>query len=402
MNKWQVLLVKEIKHLFRDTKTIVQTVVVPTFITPLLIGAIFWYVGSIATEETKKTYEISVFSSADSLLIDNLNDSDRLAITEEGSLEAVIEAVTFDKSEIGLVFDDSFVDDLKSNNSAQLTIYSKDIDTFSQAKSIVSNIVDDYEESIRNNRLELLNLDENYVNPITINEEDLTTEEESAGSIFGALLALFFVMYVISGSMYPAIDLGAGEKERGTMETLISTNISSVDIIIGKMLSVTSSAILTATFSMLGFAIPILVIFLFYADSVNEYLFGLLSAIVNPVALIGVFVLIIPLSVFMGAFLLAISVYAKTPKEAGLLLGNVLIVFIIPCYVPLINPGLELDFVGALIPCYNLALITNNLIAGTVDWFLYSVALLSTIVYCIVAIYITYIMFDDENVIFRS
>ena len=402
MNKWQVLLVKEIKHLFRDTKTIVQTVVVPTFITPLLIGAIFWYVGSIATEETKKTYEISVYSSADSLLIDNLNDSDRLAITREGSLEAVIEAVTFDKSEIGLVFDDLFVDDLTSNNSAQLTIYSKDIDTFSQAKSIVSNIVDDYEESIRNNRLELLNLDENYVNPITINEEDLTTEEESAGSIFGALLALFFVMYVISGSMYPAIDLGAGEKERGTMETLISTNISSVDIIIGKMLSVTSSAILTATFSMLGFAIPILVIFLFYADSVNEYLFGLLSAIVNPVALIGVFVLIIPLSVFMGAFLLAISVYAKTPKEAGLLLGNVLIVFIIPCYVPLINPGLELDFVGALIPCYNLALITNNLIAGTVDWFLYSVALLSTIVYCIVAIYITYIMFDDENVIFRS
>ena len=402
MNKWQVLLVKEIKHLFRDTKTIVQTVVVPTFITPLLIGAIFWYVGSIATEETKKTYEISVYSSADSLLIDDLNDSDRLAITKEGSLEAVIDAVTFDESEIGLAFDDSFLDDLTSNNSAQLTIYSKDIDTFSQAKSIVSNIVDDYEESIRNNRLELLNLDQNYVNPITINEEDLTTEEESAGSIFGALLALFFVMYVISGSMYPAIDLGAGEKERGTMETLISTNISSVDIIIGKMLSVTSSAILTATFSMLGFAIPILVIFLFYADSVNEYLFGLLSAIVNPVALIGVFVLIIPLSVFMGAFLLAISVYAKTPKEAGLLLGNVLIVFIIPCYVPLINPGLELDFVGALIPCYNLALITNNLIAGSVDWFLYSVALLSTIVYCIVAIYITYIMFDDENVIFRS
>ncbi len=402
MNKWQVLLVKEIKHLFRDTKTIVQTVVVPTFITPLLIGAIFWYVGSIATEETKKTYDISVYSSSESLLITDLDNSDRLAITKEDSLEAVIESVTFDESEIGLAFDDAFVNDLTSNNSAQLTIYSKDIDTFSQAKSIVSNIIDDYEESIRNNRLELLNLDENYVNPITINEEDLTTEEESAGSIFGALLALFFVMYVISGSMYPAIDLGAGEKERGTMETLISTNISSVDIIIGKMLSVTSSAILTATFSMLGFAIPILIIFLFYADSVNEYLFGLLSAIVNPVALIGVFVLIIPLSVFMGAFLLAISVYAKTPKEAGLLLGNVLIVFIIPCYVPLINPGLELDFVGALIPCYNLALITNNLIAGTVDWFLYSVALLSTIVYCIVAIYITYIMFDDENVIFRS
>ena len=176
MNKWQVLLVKEIKHLFRDTKTIVQTVVVPTFITPLLIGAIFWYVGSIATEETKKTYDISVYSSSESLLITDLDNSDRLAITKEDSLEAVIEAVIFDESEIGLAFDDAFVNDLTSNNSAQLTIYSKDIDTFSQAKSIVSNIIDDYEESIRNNRLELLNIDENYVNPITINDKELAID----------------------------------------------------------------------------------------------------------------------------------------------------------------------------------------------------------------------------------
>mgnify|MGYP005672168539 FL=1 len=402
MTKWQVLLVKEIKHLFRDTKTIVQTVVLPTFITPLLLGAIFWYVGSIATEETKKTYDISTYTSTESNLITQLDDSDRLNVLSEASIDEVITSVTNGVTEIGLVLDNSFLNDLESDSSAKITIYSKNIDTFSQAKSLVTNIIDDFEEAERNERLVALNLTNEYVNPIVIEEEDLTTEQESAGSVFGAILALFFVMYVMSGSTYPAVDLGAGEKERGTMETLISTNISSVDIIIGKMLSVTTSAVLTATFSMLGFAIPMVVIFLFYADSVNEYLFSLLSALLNPVAFLGVFILIIPLSVFMGAFLLAISVYAKTPKEAGLLLGNVLIIFIVPCYIPLINPGLELDFIGALIPCYNLALITNNLIAGTVDWFLYAVALVSTIIYCCIAIYVTYIMFDDENVIFRS
>ena len=402
MSKWQVLLIKEIKHLFRDTKTIVQTVVVPTFITPLLLGGIFWYVGSIATEETKKTYDISAYTTFDSPLIKDLSESDRINVISEDSVANVIDSVTLGQTEIGIVFDDNFTNALETNDSAKITIYSKNIDTFSQAKSLVINKINDFEDVERNKRLVALNLNDEYVNPINIEEEDLTTEEESAGSIFGAILALFFVMYVISGAMYPAIDLGAGEKERGTMETLISTNISSVDIIIGKMLSVTTSAVLTATFSMLGFAVPLTIMFLFYADSVNEYLFSLLSAVVNPVAFLGVFVLIIPLSVFMGAFLLTISVYAKTPKEAGLLLGNVLIVFIIPCYVPLINPGLELDFVGALIPCYNLALITNNLIAGTVDWFLYSVALVSTIIYCCIAIYISYIMFDDENVIFRS
>jgi sodium transport system permease protein len=402
MSKWQVLLIKEIKHLFRDTKTIVQTVVVPTFITPLLLGAIFWYVGSIANEETKKTYDISTYSAIESNLITQLAESDRLNILPEDSITNVITSVTEGNSEIGLVLDANFSENLRTDNSAKITIYSKNIDTFSQAKSLVTNIIDDFEDAERNDRLAALNLTNEYVNPIVIEEEDLTTEEESAGSIFGAILALFFVMYVMSGSTYPAVDLGAGEKERGTMETLISTNISSVDIIIGKMLSVTTSAVLTATFSMLGFAIPMVIIFLFYADSVNEYLFSLLSALLNPVAFLAVFVLIIPLSVFMGAFLLAISVYAKTPKEAGLLLGNVLIIFIVPCYIPLINPGLELDFVGALIPCYNLALLTNNLIAGTVDWFLYSVSFISTIVYCCIAIYVTYIMFDDENVIFRS
>ena len=402
MSKWQVLLVKEIKHLFRDTKTIVQTVILPTFITPALLGAIFWYVGSIANEETKKTYDISAYSTIESNLITQLADSDRLNILSEESIDDVITSVTDGNTEIGLVLDESFSENLATNNSAKITIYSKNIDTFSQAKSLVTNIIDDFEDTERNERLLALNLTNEYVNPIIIDEEDLTTGEESAGSIFGAILALFFVMYVMSGSTYPAVDLGAGEKERGTMETLISTNISSVDIIIGKMLSVTTSAVLTATFSMLGFAIPMIVIFLFYADSVNEYLFSLLSALLNPVAFLAVFILIIPLSVFMGAFLLAISVYAKTPKEAGLLLGNVLIIFIVPCYIPLINPGLELDFVGALIPCYNLALLTNNLIAGSVDWFLYSVSFVSTIVYCCIAIYVTYIMFDDENVIFRS
>jgi len=402
MSKWQVLLIKEIKHLFRDTKTIVQTVVVPTFITPLLLGAIFWYVGSIANEETKKTYDVSIYSAIESNLITQLTESDRLNILSEESIANVITSVTDGNSEIGLVLDENFSENLTTDSSAKITIYSKNIDTFSQAKSLVTNIIDDFEDAERNDRLAALNLTNEYVNPIVIEEEDLTTEEESAGSIFGAILALFFVMYVMSGSTYPAVDLGAGEKERGTMETLISTNISSVDIIIGKMLSVTTSAVLTATFSMLGFAIPMVIIFLFYADSVNEYLFSLLSALLNPVAFLAVFILIIPLSVFMGAFLLAISVYAKTPKEAGLLLGNVLIIFIVPCYIPLINPGLELDFVGALIPCYNLALLTNNLIAGTVDWFLYSVSFISTIVYCCIAIYVTYIMFDDENVIFRS
>lgn len=402
MSKWQTLLVKEIVHLFRDTKTIVQTVVVPTFITPLLIGAVIWYISSIAVDEGKKTYDVAVYDQNNTELTINLQESERLNVLLMDSIDQVIDNVTNDNSEIGISLGSDFTSQLKNNLSGEITIYSKNLDNFSQAQGIVSDIIDEYDDQIRNERLNNLNVDENFINPITVLDEDLTSNEEFAGSIIGGILAFLFIVYIMSGSMYPAIDLGAGEKERGTMETLISTNISSVDIIIGKMFSVTSSAVLTAIFSLLGFAVPLIVIFLFYGDSIPENAFEIISAIVNPVAIVAMFGLLIPLSIFMGAFMLAISIYSKNPKEASLLLGNAVIIFFIPAYVPLINPGIELDLVGSLIPCYSFALHTNALIAGNTDWFLYGATLISNILYCSIAIYVTYIMFDDEKIIFRN
>ena len=402
MSKWQTLLVKEIVHLFRDTKTIVQTVVVPTFITPLLIGAVIWYISSIAVDESKKTYDVAVHDQANTELTVKLQESDRLNIVLMDSIDQVIDDVTNDNSEIGISFSSNFTSQLENNLSGEVTIYSKNLDNFSQAQGIVSDVIDNYDDQIRNERLNNLNVDQNFINPITVLDEDLTTNEEFAGSIIGGILAFLFIIYIMQGSMYPAIDLGAGEKERGTMETLISTNISSLDIIIGKMFSVTSSAVLTAIFSLLGFALPLVVIFLFYGDSIPENAFEIISAIVNPIAIIAMFGLLIPLSIFMGAFMLAVSIYSKNPKEASLLLGNAIIVFFIPAYVPLINPGIELDLVGSLIPCYSFALHTNALIAGNTDWFLYGATLISNIIYCSIAIYVTYIMFDDEKIIFRN
>ena len=402
MTKWQTLLIKEIRHLFRDTKTIIQTVVVPTFLTPLLIGGIVWYISSIAIEESKKDYDVAIYDVNNTQLITKFDEAERLNINKYESIQDVIDSVTNDDSEIGIVIDDTFQQNINDNISSSVTIYSKNIDTFSQAKSLAEDIIDSYENDERSERLSSLNLDEEFINPINIIEEDLTTEKEAAGSFFGGILAFFFVIYVITGSMYPAIDLGAGEKERGTMETLISTNISSLEIIIGKMFSVTASAVLTATFSLLGFIVPLLIIFFFYADSIPESLFDTLSSLVNPIAFLGIFGLIIPLSILMGALLLAVSVYSKNTKEAGLLLGNLVIIFFVPAYIPLFNPGIELDFVGSLIPCYNLALLTNSLIAENTNWLLYCSALGSTVVYCCIAIYITYIMFDDEKIIFRS
>ena len=402
MSKWRVLINKELKHLFRDTKTIVQTVVVPTFITPVLIGAIFWYISSIAQEETVKTYDIAYSGDISNQIYDEIEETDRFTIVPIDSLDNLKLSVQDDSSDIGIYIDDEFNLEQSINSTVKVMVFYKDLDTFSQAKDILMNIINDYEKDIISARLNDLEIDENIFDPIDLEEEDLTTDKEFAGTFIGALIAFLFIAYILQGSMYPAIEMGAGEKERGTMETLISTNISSVEIIIGKMFSITLSAVITAIFSTLGFILPLIIVFLYFGDSIPDTFFNIVSAIVNPLAILGIFSMLVPLSIFMGALMLAVSVYSKNPKEAGLLLGNLMIFFFAPAYLPLINPGLEIDLVGSLIPCFSLALHTNALISDNLDPFLFSVTIFSTIVYSLISIYVTYIMFDDEKVIFRT
>ena len=402
MSKWRVLINKELKHLFRDTKTIVQTVVVPTFITPVLIGAIFWYISSIAQEETVKTYDIAYSGDISNQIYDEIEETDRFTIVPIDSLDNLKLSVQDDSSDIGIYIDDEFNLEPSINSTVKVMVFYKDLDTFSQAKDILMNIINDYEKDIISARLNDLEIDENILDPIDLEEEDLTTDKEFAGTFIGALIAFLFIAYILQGSMYPAIEMGAGEKERGTMETLISTNISSVEIIIGKMFSITLSAVITAIFSTLGFILPLIIVFLYFGDSIPDTFFNIVSAIVNPLAILGIFSMLVPLSIFMGALMLAVSVYSKNPKEAGLLLGNLMIFFFAPAYLPLINPGLEIDLVGSLIPCFSLALHTNALISDNLDPFLFSVTIFSTIVYSLISIYVTYIMFDDEKVIFRT
>ena len=145
MAKWQTLLIKEIRHLFRDTKTIIQTVVVPTFLTPLLIGGIVWYISSIAIEESKKDYDVAIYDVNNTQLITKFDEAERLNINKYESIQDVIDSVTNDDSEIGIVIDDLFQQNINDNISSSVTIYSKNIDTFSQAKSLAEDIIDSYE-----------------------------------------------------------------------------------------------------------------------------------------------------------------------------------------------------------------------------------------------------------------
>jgi sodium transport system permease protein len=160
--------------------------------------------------------------------------------------------------------------------------------------------------------------------------------------------------------MYPAIDLAAGEKERGTMETLLTAPVSRFQILLGKFAVVVMAGILSAVVSLLGVYVAVRQI-----REIPPELIQLIMSILDVQTIFLVLSLLLPLTVFFAAVLLSLSVFSRSYKEAQSLISPLSIVIILPVLVG-VMPGVQLDAVTAMIPVLNVSLATKEIIAGTI------------------------------------
>jgi sodium transport system permease protein len=196
--------------------------------------------------------------------------------------------------------------------------------------------------------------------------------------------------------MYPAIDLGAGEKERGTLETLLTSPAGRLEILLGKFGVVVLTGILTAVISIVGLYLGI--------RASSEIPPEILSAILNMLEIRSVFLLLsllLPLTIFFAAILLSLSLFAKSFKEAQSIINPLMIVIIVPAFIGLM-PGTELDAKTALIPILNVSLATKAIIAGTITPAILAEVYLSLIALAAVSLIYCKWVFGRESTIFRG
>ena len=196
--------------------------------------------------------------------------------------------------------------------------------------------------------------------------------------------------------MYPAIDLAAGEKERGTMETLLTAPVSRFQILLGKFAVVVLTGILSAAVSMLGIYVAILQV-----KEIPPELLAMIMGILDVQTIVLVLSLLLPLTVFFAAFLLSLSIFAKSYKEAQSLISPLTFVVILPMMVGLM-PGIELDPVTALIPVLNVSLATKEIIAGTIKPLLLAEVYISLVALASVSLWGCAKWFEREETIFRG
>ena len=387
---------KELIDVLRDRRTLMFMVVIPILITPLIV------IGSIKFQEyqNKKSEEkilkiAYINDSMDSFTKQLLADQKGVKIIEGVPLDSIESYIKSDSLQGGLYLGKGFLKKIKTNSSGDVKIYYKSSDLMSKSKKRIQAALDIYKEKIIAERLKQLNVDGQILEPINITNIDMATAKETLGKAVGGFIPYVLVMFIFLGAMYPAIDLGAGEKERGSLETLLSSPATKFEITMGKLLVVSLTGIVSGLVSVLGISSS-----LFFIDKIPVQIQETILELINPFMIFSIIILMIPIAIFFASMLLSISFYARSFKEAQSLMGPLNMVIIVPLFLSL-GPGMEMDHATALMPLINVGLLTKEILAGSVE-LIYFIETLFSLLFCAaIGIWFSVFWFKKENTIFR-
>lgn len=294
---------------------------------------------------------------------------------------------------------------LASSNFARLPVIFNSADDESNTCSVrVRDVLARWRDMIVSNRLKSDNKPESYVDAVRVEARDVATREESGGNVWARLFPFLLVMMSLTGAFYPAIDICAGEKERGTMETLLISPATRLEIVMGKFLTVMAASIVTALLNLVSMWLTGWQLVRQLGAPVSGS--RRVGAILTSPSLDSAFwmlLLLIPLSVFFSAICLALAVMAKSMKEGQYYMTPLYLVAL-PLMLVTLFPGIELNMLTSLVPITGASLLLRTLMQGK-----YAVAaefclpvLLPTILYGVLALRFAVDQFQSESVLFRE
>jgi len=393
---------KELTEALRDRRTLISTIVVPLLMFPVLTVGFGAAMVSLMNKAEKETPKVIILGGADSphVLADlkKLEGLEFVDFTPDWKDRIV-------NKEVGAAVEipEGFETDLGRQKSDTLKIYNYKNEIKSEfAANHVERALKKYGDSIVKDRLTARNLEVSVLNPFEIKQENVAPPEKVGGAAIGGFLGYFVIVLCLQGAMYPAIDLTAGEKERGTMETILSSPISRVHLVLGKFFLVLTAALVTAALSVTSMGVSFWGSQKFHAfDAGGASDAGASQLHIGVGGILSVFLMALPLAVMFSAALLTIALFAKSHKEAQSYITPLMFIVIIPAIAAML-PGVELTSKLALIPILNVSLLCKDLIAGTYHWNLIAIIFGSTCAYAAVALFLAVKMFQRESVLFRS
>ena len=386
---------KELKETLRDKRTLIMMLVIPILIFPLILNVVVGVSSSFEESAENKTLKIGILGEPDDYLAIKLNEipnalgAKTLTPYHGDSLKMKAD-LREEKLDIIFIYDSKFSEKLDKMEPTKLicSFDKTNIGYEQRAQKYVQYI--EAEERLK--RYQTLNIDEQQITPFEIAFENSASNQKMIGELVGGFLPYIFIAFGFMGCMYPAIDLFTGEKERGTIETLLTTPVSRWKFLIGKMLVIILSGLMASFFALLGLFLSIN-----FMDIIPD---PEIMNVVNQILSIGfvlkLFLLLLPLTVFFAGIMIPIAVYTKTFKEAQSIIAPLNIIVLLPAMAGLF-PGIELNVQTALIPILNIVLTTKGLIGGTIDYSLLILSFSVMVVLAGIAVAVSFKQFGKET-----
>ncbi|HTB63436.1 MAG TPA: ABC transporter permease [Opitutales bacterium] len=389
---------KELRDLLRDRRTVISMIVVPMLVIPLLtagVGALSFHQVKAAITQTERIMILGGDDSAKTTAalrkLDNVEfvpaDPDYKKMISDKKIGAAVEIPPGFEAAL--------------NNGAPATVHIYDYQGEIRSETAARTLRDffqNWRDTTVNDRLAARNLPADLLKPFDVQTDNVAPPEKISGNEIGAFIPYLILMMCVAGAIYPAIDLTAGEKERGTMETILSSPVRRIHLVLGKCLMVMTASFTTMVLSLTSTGISLFCIKYFGADLTRNNGF---NVNISPVSLLEVLVIMLPMTVLFASVLLAIGLFARNTKEANSYLQPLMMLIVFPAMLSLL-PGFELNYHLAFIPVVNVSLLSKEILSGTFHWNYIAVVFGSSCAYAAVALTVAVRLFKRESVIFRA
>lgn len=396
----KTIFAKELKDTLRDRRTLIFMLVVPIVAMPLLMTGI----SRLMISQVKK-----IEAQVSSLVVQNVQElpgdlQDTLRTSSQFKL--IDETVYGDKAldslksgalDLVMVVPPNFRSAIELESPTDVEIYYDKADDMSNAaEDKLTALLKRYKDRTIAARLVKRNISTELLTPFEEVRNSIASPQKLAGQTFGRMLPYFFILMCFLGAMYPAIDLCVGEKERGTLETLLVAPATRGEFVLGKYGVILLAGMVAGLLCMVSMTY-----------SLNNMMVGMgdmaaampkIEVNLSMIALI--LMIVIPLAGIFAAVLLSVSIFAKSAKEAQGYMGFLNMFLIFPAFISFL-PGVELNWTLSVIPVMNTSLIVRDAIAGEVHWQFIITAFVSTFVLASLALWFAKTWFEREEVLFR-
>lgn len=392
---------KELVDSLRDRRTVISMIVVPLLLMPLLTIGLGALSAKLIGQAMLEVPQVMVLGGEDSPKV----RADLAALRDVSLVPAepdYAEEISSKQIRAAVEIPEGFDAKLASGEPmvVKIYMYEGDLKSAFGADRLQKFFRDLRDRAIRE-RLEAHQLPGSLIRPFDIQQQNVAPAEKVGGAILGGLVPYFVILLCLTGAMYPAMDLTAGEKERGTMETLLCSPVSRIHLVVGKFLMVLTASLATAVLSISSMA--------FSFGMGKKLLLGMahgaadaaLQITITVKSVLLVFVMVLPLAVLFSAALLAISLLAKSFKEAQSYISPLMIVVVLPAVAALL-PGVELNAALSLVPVLNTSLVSKEIVTGTYHWKYLALIFASSCIYAAAALALAVRLFQREDVLFRT